>query len=456
MIPKKFFFSLFLFPLIVFSQEQKDTSRFRDFFTKAVVGANVRSFFMATDNQSPLNDYYAWGNAAALGVTSGKWKGFRFSAGGAVIYNTVSSDLAKADPLGGSASRYETELFDITDPANKAPLFRFEHLTLSYSYKKFYISAGRDIPRTPFINGQDGRLRPGVAEGIFFGLQRCGNVEFSGGWIERMSPRSTVKFYEVPNSIGIYPQGTSYYGGRSQYHNNLSSAGIFYGMLRYYFRGSKLNLSDFYADNIFNTAMLEWNAIVLPKITDAFTFDIFYVRQDAVNDGGNADPAKTYFAKGGQSNSGSVRLGFNESKLKIFLAYSLITGDGRFLMPREWGSEPFYTFMQPERTEGCGNVQALSLQAKIREKKNFSYSAGAGYFKMPDVHDYRLNKYGLPAFYQLSAGIRYKYEWRRSFFTADALFVYKGDVGNTYDNYKYIENKVNMSHYNLILNYYFY
>ncbi|HEY6159987.1 MAG TPA: OprD family outer membrane porin, partial [Bacteroidia bacterium] len=400
-------------------------------------------------------DYYAWGNAAALWIISGEWEGFRLTAGGSAVYNTISSDLAKPDPLGGSASRYETELFEITDPANKDVLPRFENLSLNYRCKKFHLEAGRFAPVTPFINTQDGRLRPGITEGISFWMDRHNNFELSGGWIERISPRSTVKFYKVQNSIGIYPQGVTPYGKRSQYRNNLRSDGIFYLQAGYYFKYSQLKCSDFYADNIFNTAMLEWNAKIFPRITNAFTFDIFYVRQDAVNNGGNADPSKTYFTQGGRSNSGSVRLGFKESQFRIALAYSLITGDGRFLMPREWGAEPFYTFMQPERTEGCGNVQAISLQTKVREKKKLSYSAAVGYFKMPDVLDCRLNKYGLPSFYQLSTGLRYRIYREHSRFIVDALYIYKGGVGNTYDNYKYIENKVNMSHYNLILNYYF-
>ena len=33
-----------------------------------------------------------------------------------------------------------------------------------------------------------------------------------------------------------------------------------------------------------------------------------------------------------------------------------------FLMPREWGREPFYTFLPRERNEGLGGVNAWTCQ----------------------------------------------------------------------------------------------
>ena len=32
-------------------------------------------------------------------------------------------------------------------------------------------------------------------------------------------------------------------------------------------------------------------------------------------------------------------------------------------MPREWGKEPFYTFLPRERNEGLGNIHAFTVKA---------------------------------------------------------------------------------------------
>jgi hypothetical protein len=39
--------------------------------------------------------------------------------------------------------------------------------------------------------------------------------------------------------------------------------------------------------------------------------------------------------------------------------------------------------------------------------------------------------------------------------SAELLYVYKGQEGNSYDNNKYVIHKVNTSLFNLILNYHF-
>lgn len=439
-----------------FAQDRKDSSVFGDIFRYGKIRGNVRSFYMSTDNQSPLNDYFAWGNAASLKVTSGAYKRFYLSAGGAVIYNSSSSDLTKPDSIGGSPSRYETELFDVTDPSRKSAMFRFENLALHWYYKKTLISAGRMEINEPLINTQDGRLRPGCVEGLFFATEKIIGMKIIGGWIDRISPRSTVNFYSVPSSIGIYPQGVGPNGQRSGYRNNLSSNGIGFLNIKYQWDTSILfGFSDFYVDNIMNTAITEVQAVLSHgKNSPSFKFLMMYLRQDAIHNGGNADQSKTYIVKGGQSNSASMQLSCEKSGMTISASYSLITADGRFLSPREWGKEPFYTFMQPERTEGCGDVQSGVVQLKYRAKR-FALNTAFGYFKLPDVKNYRLNKYGLPSFYQVTAGFQYALRGLLRGMRVEFIYVYKGDIGNTYDEYKYIENKVNMTHYNFIVNYSF-
>ena len=90
------------------------------------------------------------------------------------------------------------------------------------------------------------------------------------------------------------------------------------------------------------------------------------IKQDAVNAGGNNDPAKAYFKKGTKSFSFGGRAGWKNNKWETSLNYTRITAKGKYLMPREWGRDPFFTFLPRERNEGFGDVDAI--MAKINQK----------------------------------------------------------------------------------------
>jgi hypothetical protein len=125
-------------------------------------------------------------------------------------------------------------------------------------------------------------------------------------------------------------------------------------------------------------------------------------------------------------------------------------------MPREWGVEPFYTFMPRERNEGFGDVHAYVLKAGYDlPKLRLKTQASAGYFNLPDVMNYRLNKYGLPSYTQFNVDVRYTFTGLLRGMETQLLYVHKGRQGETYGNDRFVINKVNMSLWNLVINYYF-
>jgi hypothetical protein len=46
---------------------------------------------------------------------------------------------------------------------------------------------------TPFLNPQDGRMRPTIEEGVWLSIKESKKIGFNGGWIWKISPRSTVQ-----------------------------------------------------------------------------------------------------------------------------------------------------------------------------------------------------------------------------------------------------------------------
>ncbi|HEU4858180.1 MAG TPA: hypothetical protein VFT15_00020, partial [Chitinophagaceae bacterium] len=135
---------------------------------------------------------------------------------------------------------------------------------------------------------------------------------------------------------------------------------------------------------------------------------------------------------------------------------SRITNEGRFLFPREWGREPLFTFLPRERNEGLGDVNAISVnffKSYFRQKLKAEISAG--YYELPDVKDTRLNKYGLPSYYQFNLDLKYSFSNFLDGLSAELLYLYKMRNGNIYEDLRYVIHKTEMQQINIIINYNF-
>jgi len=434
-----------------------DTTSLLSAFKRGHVNGHFRYFFMATDNRPGLTDYYA--NAAGGGIRyeTARFHGFQFAVSGFYTFNIGSSDLSKADTLTGQFNRYEIALFDVNDPNNKKDIDRLEELYLKYSHNKVSITFGRQLLNTPFINLQDGRMRPTGVEGIWMEFNDTKKIKAAGGLLYALSPRGTTRWYDIGESLGVYPAGVNIDGSKSGYTNNINSKAIALLGINYKFNKNwQLQLWDVYTDRVFNTVMLQADLLLPQKNKQAFFGAVQVIMQDAVGNGGNADPTKTYFEKSGRSFSFGAKAGWKNTKWETGINYNRITTHGRYLMPREWGREPFFTFLPRERNEGFGDVHAFMAKINYNmPKARVKTSLAAGYYKLPDVKDYRLNKYGLPSYTQLNADIRYAFAGILKGLEAQLLVVGKMNAGETYNNKRFEFNKVDMLQYNFVLNYHF-
>ncbi|MBL7776274.1 MAG: OprD family outer membrane porin, partial [Saprospiraceae bacterium] len=433
----------------------KTASNLLEAFEHGHFHGHFRTFFMTTDNARNLSDYYAWAAGGGLHFSSAPWHGFNFGIGGVFHFNLASSDLGDKDSLTGVVNRYEIGLFDVSNPHNRDDLDRIEELWLRYQWKKSRITIGQQALQTPFINYQDGRMRPTAESGAWLELNDWKNTKLEAGWLWKMSPRSTVKWYGIGESIGLYPKGLNPDGTGSGYPENLDSKGIaLLGVTRQFGKNTNVQIWDQYVEHIFNTAFAQVDYSQPLSNGDKLLAGLQYTHQDAVADGGNPDAALRYFQAGGQSNVISAQAGWQRGGWKALLAYTRITADGRFLAPREWGREPFYTFMPRERIEGSGNSQAVTGRVSWQAKnQKLRLEAAYGHFYLPDVTAPALNKYAFPAFRQLNLDVRYAFGGMLDGLKAQVLYVWKGRIGEVYGNDKLVINKVDMSHLNLVLNY---
>jgi hypothetical protein len=178
-------------------------------------------------------------------------------------------------------------------------------------------------------------------------------------------------------------------------------------------------------------------------------------QQSRIGEGGNEELEKKYM----QNKSSfvlSTKLGWESHNWKTSFNFTRITNQGRYTMPREWGRDPFYTFMPRERNEGLANVYAYVIKAgKSFPKQRVSANLAIGHFNLPSVYDFSANKYGLPSYNQLNLDLRYTFNGILTGLESQLLFVYKGKATNETIDDKYIINKVNMSLWNIVLNYNF-
>ena len=456
----------------------------------------TRYFYMNTQNSDQLEtNFFANGlntelNYSYSNLLGRLFKGkiadstlqkhnLRLSVGYSHILNLNSSDLS----LG---NRYEIGLFDIQNPSLKS-FGNVNRLNLFYSHKNFEIGVGRIIPMNPFLNAQDGRLRPTYIQGVqstYVGHSKNAKLKYTVqfNFATDILARSTAQWKSMNSSIGIYPQGVSVSGKPAQYNQVNTTFGnvVFFPAIKLNYQYSEdkksaksieLNHHVLYMNRLMLTNMA--TLIHDHSINEKYNVGIsaMWIHQKFLVDSTGLSAEKRYAETNEISNVYSGQFSFNykgrKTEHSLKLAATHISKDGRYLMPREWGRDPFFTFMPRERNEGLGNVQAYTINYQLNRNlivpnaflKSITLDLGYGNYKLPDVKNYTLNKYGMPSYEQLNVSMDFYFGYKNSVgkynsFSLKFWYIQKINSGNTYDLTKYITNKVDMSQVNIVLNYF--
>ena len=422
-------------------------------FQMGTMHGHFRSFFSTTANKNSDLEY---ANAVGGGIQfiSKPIYNINIGVSGFFVYDAFSSDLTKSHPLSNTLNRYELGLFDVTNPANKNDIDRLEELFIQYNKKNTKITIGKQLLNTPFINLQDGRMRPTEVQGLW-GQYKLEKSKWYGGWFNRFSPRGTVEWYKTSESIGIYSVGVNQDGTKSGYKNNLESSGVaLLGADISLSKNYKLQLWNQYVENIFNSSFIQLDKV--PNDYHKTYFGIQMIRQTVINKGGNVTLNKTYFIPSQSALVFGARLGQQIRQWDHSINFTRITKSGRYLMPREWGRDPFYTFLVGERNEGFGDLNAYVLKTKYTSKQYpLTMNGAIGYFNLPDIKNYALNKYSFPSYWQYNIDARYALTGFWKGWEVQLIYFYKKASGDTYNEAKNYINKVDMGHFNFILNFHF-
>jgi hypothetical protein len=302
-------------------------------------------------------------------------------------------------------------------------------------------------------------MRPNLQEGIWAEWSNWKHTKFKGGWLWRTSPRSTIHWFDIGQSVGIYSTGRAVNGSKAVYWGYVKTPGIAIVNISFHALSNlDLQVWNYYVPNLFNTLLpkIEWKK--KGKNTQWMAGIQYFWQQSLYND--TLSIEKQYITTGEQAHAFSTRISHTNvlNRNEWSFSYTRITKQGRFLFPREWGVEPFYTYMSRERMEGAGDVNALMVQNNrtLDKAHHLSLQSSAGLFWMPSVNNARLNKYTIPSFYHFNLRTRYTFSGFMQGLQAEVLYTYKGNLDSDLEAIpENFNNKVDMHHVSLVMNYYF-
>lgn len=416
---------------------------------------HLRSFFMATQNQGSLLDYSTWGSGAGLGYFSPRWKGFGVGFSGFFVFRHYEHNVTAIDPTTQSTNRYEILLYDLQHPANHKDLDRLEEFFISYEKESISIWAGRHHFNSPFLNASDNRMRPNLFSGISVGV-KPGKFGVKASWFSHVITRGSLEWLTVEESFGLYSTGRNPLDSDEDYKHNIDSEGIATLGLEYVSDHSKIESWTYLVEGVFGLSMIQGTGYISLNSGPQLLWGVQGFYESALGDGGNADPEKAYILSDEKSSGFGFRGGLEWPHSKLTLNFLKISDRGRFLFPREWGREQFFASLPRERFEGLGGVDVKMVQYDqnlVSDKLKISF--GVSYVDNPDQNDLKLNKYGLPDYYQFSGLVDYRLA---GFFTGldlQFLVVGKKQGPNQEVLPENLINKVNMVNYNLIVDYRF-
>lgn len=414
----------------------------------------ARTFLMTTINEGKLTDFYALGAGIGSSYESPRWHGFQAVISGFVWDNLASSNLA---PQANVINRYEIGLFDITRPQYTGTLARFEHLRLMYYYKKSSVALGRMLLKTPFINPQDGRMRPNMQQGIWLDLKGEGKLKGQGGMLWAMSPRSTEKWYTIAETFGIYPQARAVTGRPAEYAGNMPHQPLAVGQLAYAFSPkSELQYWVYYMPQTFYTQLVQWEGSYKANNTSKseWLWGVQWAWQQGLDKRTGLTPEQRYMPENHRAWVMSGRIGRRIGKQTFALNYTRMGASGQWLFPREWGRDPFYTFIPRERNEGFADAHAITFNYQATLHATLQLQLSAGNYSVPAPTNAARNKYAMPDYQQFNIQLQYRPKGFWKGLEIEWLYMIKNNAGEL-TNEAFVINKVNMHHFNWIVNYRF-
>ena len=422
---------------------------------KVAHGARFTSFTMSTQNglfgpYPELQDFYAqsFGLEYLGRATKGAWS---LNLDIYATYLAAGNPFEK-DSLTAKSSRYESGLVAVDAPERRA-LSMPSIAELVYHKNKLRVGLGNFALESTFLNMEHGRMIPSTYSGVNAGY-RWTNFKAEVAWIAMVGARSTSSFKSVAKSLAQYNPGLDTAGSRHDKTDVEAPYGLFFGAGEHTHALGKwygtFKSEVFLVPNVFGS--VAFNEIIAHN---EHLWQLQYIRQFQLGNGGNADPLLAYFQQE-RSNYFGIKYSHKVGGIDYYAASSYIDGAGKLMFPREWGREDLVTFQSRERQEGMGKTLAIVAGAKGKwAVNNVQHSGGVstGIYMRPDPTDYKFNKYGMPSNQQTN--LWWAQSWKGGQHKLLNLLVLKVPLSSTPLTAGQTINKVDMVNLNIVYRYTF-
>ena len=431
----------------VMSEPQKDTSeckRLVQIFQKGHFSGQVRNFTMATLNQGLLHDYYANAAGATIHYQIHPFKGFSVGISGLFVYRIFSNDLTDTDHIVGRMSKFERQLFDLENTSNYDNMDRLEAFYLNYDFKMWNVVLGKMQMQSPMVHPHDGRMKPKVFSGIRINHETK-KLKTTFSWFTKSSPRSVTHWYSIQDAIGLYDNGFLENGSDADYHHKIQSAGLGILGLEYdVAKNFKLTFWNYNLDNINNTSI---GKVDYTKDSSFFA-GIMYLYQTPLGNGGANQIEHRFYQINEETNAVSARVGYHFNLFDLETSFTKVFESGKYLFPREFGVDPFYTFIPRSQIEGYGD--AFSTRISLVRKKG-RFSSQMDWQTMMVKKDLKFNKYDIPSYQQFNLDMTYKFANMLEGLEVKFLYIYRVALEKEISD-EQVFNNLNFHQFNLIAN----
>lgn len=433
---------------------REEIHSFKEFFTHGHWGGRIRNYFMLTSHTGPFDTQFADAIGMRIDFRTARFKGFEIGIGGIFTFDLFSTDLDERDPISGRYPAFELQLLDTQNPSNKHDLDRLEELFLAYHFGNSAVTFGRQVIETPFVNLTDGRMKPYAFQGFNLQFNELDKTGIKAMYITHVSPRSTVEWYSMEESIGVYAQGFTPEGDTAEYHEHLSMNGLAILGVEYAPHSRvKAQFWYYHAHNIISSIYGKIETQTPDIGGMVFYGGVEAMIQDRIGEGGNPLEEHSYAYPTDHSHVYGGQAGLRFHGYDFSISGLLLNDEGRFLFPREWGRENFFATVARGRLEGTGNGNLFD----IRLKKEFSdrLSAQIDYLRYdgPGWNNFEFNKYGISDYDQVN--VELCYHFHKWFEGLDIRFLYVHKGAREYVPSEIVYYQANYNHFNIITNFTF-
>lgn len=386
--------------------DSTDSNTLSDWFSRGSFGGLWRTQAMGTFHQAPLSDNWASGTAFRLHYHTAEFKGWYVSVVGQFGYALASSDLSGVDELTGQRARFELHMFDIEDPTNRKDFDRLENLTLTKRFEHGEVVMGRYSFDSPFVNEQDTRLKANAFSGVtgHYSVGKNRNHDLVGAYIYGISPRGTIRWFDLGQSLGLLDNGLRPDGSEAEYKNHVHSRGMVILGYKYHQKRFETEAWHYHTDALLSHSYGRVTHDIGKKHHWNLGAEALY--QQRLGNGGNDSFEHRYYFNDQAAVLVGSRVRYEASKSGFELATLNSIGDGTYLFPREWGRERFFTSVPRARVEGLGRFSEVSAQFDTHVRENIQLLVTLAYLDVPEANDALHNKYELVDHYLLNGEMR--------------------------------------------------